>query len=152
MNRQQKWVLTNFALVILITAAAVLGMIELKTWVNRSEATRAMEQLQKAVTEYRGKNGSVPPESYVDGIIKTFAGQPRLGNLNYRARWVTFNSPPETVLAYVNKDYRSFFYRPGVIVLRYDGHIEWMDKASFDKLLALQQTQMELEMTPQNHF
>ncbi|MGA2678502.1 MAG: hypothetical protein ABSF37_04265 [Sedimentisphaerales bacterium] len=152
MNRQQKWVLTNFALVILITAAAVLGMIELKNWVNRSEATRAMEQLQKAVMEYRGKNGSVPPESYVDGIIKTFAGEPRLGNLNYRARWITIDSPPETILAYVNKDYHSFFSHPGVIVLQYDGRIEWMDKASFDKLLSPQQTRMELEMTPQDRF
>ena len=152
MNRQQKWVMTNFALVILITAAAVLGMIELKNWVNRSEATRAMEQLQKAVAEYRGKNGSVPPESYVDGIIKTFAGERRLGNLNYRARWITFDSPPETILAYVNKDYHSIFSHPGVIVLRYDGRIEWMDKANFDKLLVPQQTKLELEMTPQNHF
>ncbi|MGB7582996.1 MAG: hypothetical protein WBL85_11190 [Sedimentisphaerales bacterium] len=153
MNRQQKWVLTNFALVIMITAAAVLGMIELKNWVNRSEAMRAMEQLQKAVTEYRGKTGSVPPESYVDGIIKTFAGEPRLGNLNYRARWITIDSPPETILAYVNKDYHSLFsHQTGVIVLRYDGRIEWMDKARFDKLLAPQQTQMELEMTPQNRF
>jgi hypothetical protein len=152
MNRQQKWVLTNFALVILITTAVVFGMVELKNWVNRSEATRAMEQLQKAVAEYRAKNSSVPPESYVDGIIKTFAGETRLGNLNYRARWITFDSPPETVLAYVNKDYRSFFYRPGVIVLRYDGRIEWMDKASFNKLLAAQQTPLEIETTPQNRF
>ena len=152
MTRQQKLVLINFALVILITTTAVLGMVELKNWVNRSESMRAMEQLQKAVAEYRGKNGSVPPESYVDGIIKTFAGEARLGNLNYRARWITIDSPPETVLAYVNKDYRSFFSHPGVIVLRYDGRIEWMDKASFDKLLAPQQTQMELEMTSQNHF
>ncbi len=152
MNKQQKWVLTNFALVITITAAAVLGMIELKNWVNRSEATRVMEQLQKAVTEYRVKNGSVPPESYVDGIIKTFDGEPRLGNLKYRARWIMFNSPPETVLAYVTKEYNSFFYHPGVIVLRYDGRIDWMDKASFDKILAPQQTQIELETTPQNSF
>jgi hypothetical protein len=109
MNRQQKWILTNFVLVILITAVAVLGMIELKNWVNHSEATRAMEQLQKTVAEYRGKNGSVPPESYVDGIVKTFAGEPRLGNLSYRARWITIDSPPETILAYVIKDYHSFF-------------------------------------------
>jgi len=148
MTRQQKWILTNFAVVILITATAVLGMVELKNWVNRSEATRAMEQLQKAVAEYRAKNGSVPPESYVDGIIKTFAGEPRLGNLNYRARWISIDSPPETILAYVNKNYHSFFSHPGVIVLRYDGSIEWMDKAKFDKLLAKQQTRMELEMTP----
>jgi hypothetical protein len=88
----------------------------------------------------------------VDGIIKTFSGEPRLGVLNYRARWVTVNSPPETILAYVNKDYNSFFYHPGVIVLRYDGRIEWMNKASFEKLLAAQQTPLELEMTPQKSF
>ena len=148
MNKPQKQILANFVVVLLITTTAVVGMVELKNMVNRSEAMRAMEQLQKAVTEYRGKNGSVPPETYVDGIIKTFAGEPRLGNLNYRARWITIDSPPETVLAYVNKDYHSFFSHPGVIVLRYDGRIEWMDKASFNKLLTPQQTQLELEMTP----
>ena len=148
MTKQQRWILTNFALVILITTAAVFGMIELKNWVNRSEATRVMEQLQKAVAEYREKTSSVPPESYVDGIIKTFAGEPRLGTLNYRARWITIDSPPETILAYVNKDFHSLFFHPGVIVLRYDGRIEWMDKAKFDRLLAKQQTRMELEMTP----
>lgn len=152
MNKRQKWAVTNFALVMLITAAAVLGMVELKNWVNRSEAIRAMEQLQKAVAEYRAKNGSVPPESYVDGIIKTFTGESRLGVLNYRARWITIDSPPQTVLAYVNKNYHSFFSHTGVIVLRYDGRIEWMDKASFDKVLSPQQTKIELEMMPQNGF
>ena len=148
MNKKQKWVLTNFALVILITAAAVLGMIELKNWVNRSEAMRAMEQLQQTVAAYKQKNGSVSPESYVDGIIKTFAGEPRLGDLYYRAQWIAFDSPPNTILAYVIKNYRSLFSHPGAIVLRFDGRIEWMDKASFDKLIAGQQTPMELEMTP----
>jgi hypothetical protein len=152
MNRQQKWILTNFVLVILITAVVVAGMVELKNWVNRSESVRAMEQLQKAVTEYREKNGSVPPESYVDGIIKTFAGEPRLGTPNYRARWITIDSPPGTILAYVNKDYHSLFSHPGVLVLRYDGRLEWMDKAKFDKLLASQQTQLELETMPQTSF
>ncbi|MGD0597671.1 MAG: hypothetical protein ABSA64_09170 [Sedimentisphaerales bacterium] len=147
MNKPQKRILANFVVVLLVTATAVIGMVELKNMVNRSEAMRAMEQLQKAVTEYRGKNGSVPPETYVDGIIKTFAGVPRLGDLRYRAQWIAFDSPPDTILAYVIKDYRSLFSHPGAIVLRFDGRIEWMDKASFDKLIAGQQTQMELEMT-----
>jgi hypothetical protein len=152
MNKKQKWVVTNFVFVVLITAASVVGMIELKNWVNRSEATRAIEQLQKAVATYKQKNGSVPPESYVDGIIKTFEGQPRLGNLNYRARWIKFDSPPETILAYARKDYHSFFSHSGAIVLRLDGRIEWMDKASFDKLIASQQIPLELEMTPKDHL
>ena len=148
MNKLQKRILANFVVVLLVTVTAVVGMVELKNMVNRSEAMRAMEQLQKAVTEYRGKNGSVPPETYVDGIIKTFAGVPRLGDLHYRAQWIAFDSPPDTILAYAIKNYRSLFSRPGAIVLRFDGRIEWMDKASFDKLIAGQQTPMELEMTP----
>ena len=100
MNKLQKRILANFVVVMLITAAAVVGMVELKNQVNRSEAMRAMESLGRVVSDYKQKNGSVPPESYVDGIIKTFEGQPRLGNLNYRARWITFDSPPDTILAY----------------------------------------------------
>jgi hypothetical protein len=152
MNKRQKWALTNFVLVVIVTAAVVAGMVELKNWVNRSEAIHALEQLQKAVAEYKQKNGSVPPESYVDGIIKTFEGQPRLGNVNYRARWIQFDSPPETILACVRKNYHSFLSHPGAIVLRLDGRIEWMDKASFDKLIASQQTPLELEMTPKNRL
>jgi hypothetical protein len=148
MNKKQKWVLTNFALVSLITGAAVVGMIELKNWVNRSESVRAMEQLQNAVSAYKQKNGSVPPESYIDGMIKSFEGQPRLGNLNYRARWIKFDSPPDTILAYVRKEFHSLLFHPGAIVLRFDGRIEWMDKASFDKSIVSQQTPLELEMTP----
>jgi len=148
MNRQQKWILSNFILVILITFTSVAGMIELKNWVNRSEATRAMESLKNAVAEYKNKNGFIPPGSYVDGIIKTFEGQSRLGTLVYRARWIAFDSPPNTILAYVKKNFHSIFYHPGVIVLRIDGRIEWMDKPAFDKALAAQQTPLEIETEP----
>jgi hypothetical protein len=152
MNKKQKWVLMNFVFVVIFTAVVVAGMIELKNWVNRSEAIHAVEQLQTAVAAYKQKNGSVPPESYVDGIVKTFEGQPRLGNVNYRARWIKFDSPPETILACVRKNYHSFFSHPGAIVLRLDGHIEWMDKASFDKLITSQRTPLELEMTPKDRL
>jgi hypothetical protein len=138
----------NFAVVMVITVAAVIGMVELKNMVNRSEAMRAVENLGRVVSDYKQKNGSVPPESYVDGLIKTFEGQLRLGNLSYRAQWIAFDSPPDTILAYARKNYRSLFARPGAIVLRLDGRIEWMDKASFDKLIAGQQTPMEREMMP----
>jgi hypothetical protein len=148
MNKLQKQILVNFAVVMLVTVTAIVGMVELKNIVNRSESMRAIEQLQKAVAAYKQKNGSVPSEAYVDGIIKTFDGQPRLGNLKYRARWIGFDSSPDAVLAYVKKEYHSLFSRPGAIVLLFDGRIEWMDKANFDKLIASQQTQLELEMTP----
>jgi hypothetical protein len=148
MNKLQKRILANFVVVLVVTATAVVGMVELKNIVNRSEAMRAMESLGRVVSNYKQKNGSIPPESHVDGIIKSLEGQLRLGNVYYRAQWIAFDSPPDTILAYVRKDYHSLFSHPGVIVLRFDGRIEWMDKASFDKLIAGQQTQMELEMTP----
>ena len=57
MNKQQKRILANFAVVMVITVAAVIGMVELKNWVNRSEAMRAMEQFgaggQRLQTEKR---------------------------------------------------------------------------------------------------
>jgi hypothetical protein len=148
MNKRQKWVLTNFAFLVLITAVSVAGMVELKNWVNRSESVRAMEQLQISVFTYKQKNGSLPPESYIEVIRKSLAGEPRLGDLNYRARWIKFDSPPETILAYVRKGSRSFLFNPGAIVLRLDGRIEWMDKATFDELIVSQQTPLELEITP----
>jgi len=147
MNKLQKQILANFAVVTVVTATAVVGMVELKNLVNRSEAMRAMESLGRVVSDYKQKKGSIPPESHVDGIIKSLEGQLRLGNLRYRAQWIAFDSPPDTILAYARKNYRSLFSHPGAIVLRLDGRVEWMDKASFDKLIAGQQTPMELEMT-----
>ena len=140
MNKQQKQMLANFAVVIAVTIGASAGMVELKNWVNRSEAMRAMEQLGRVVGDYRQKNGSVPPESYVDGIKESLEGQVRLGNLHYRARWIEFDSPPDTILAYVIKDYHSLFFRPGAIVLRLDGRVQWMGKKQFEQILASQQS------------
>jgi hypothetical protein len=148
MNKRQKWVLTNFGIVTTITILAVAGMVEMKNWVNRSEAMRAMEQLGQHVGNYRHKYGYVPPESYVDGLKETLEGQVRLGDLHYRARWIKFDSPPDEILAYVEKRYHSLFSRPGAIVLLLDGRVQWMDKANFAKLLASQQDPMELKLTP----
>jgi len=147
MNKLQKRILANFTVVMVVTVAAVVGMVELKNLVNRSESMRAMESLGRVVSDYKQKNGSIPPESQVDEIIKSLEGQFRLGDIRYRAQWIAFDSPPDTILAYAIENSRSLFSHPGAIVLRFDGRIEWMDKASFDKLIAGQQTQMELEMT-----
>ena len=145
MNKRQKWVLVNFAIVTVVTIAAAVGMVELKNGVNRSEAMRAIEQLGKITADYKKKNGSVPPESYVNGIKESLEGQARLDNLHYRARWIEFDSPPDTILAYVRKNYSSLFFRAGAIVLRFDGRVQWIDKPDFDKLLARQQSPMEVK-------
>jgi len=146
MNKKQKSTLTNSAIVIVITIAAVVGMIEVKNGINRSEAMRAMDQLGKIALKYREQNGSVPPESYVDDIKPRLEGNVRLGELYYRARWIGFEPKADEILAYVEKDYHSLLFHRGIIVLRLDGRIEWMDKESFEKLLASQQGPLEIEM------
>jgi hypothetical protein len=147
-NRRQKAILINVISVITITAIAVVAMINLKDWVNRSEAMLAMEDLGKLVLQYRNENGSVPPQSYVDNIKTNLKGHVRLGDLQYRALWIDFDSTPDDVLAYVEKKYRSLFLSSGFIVLRLDGRVEWMQKQQLDILLARQQSRMEIETLP----
>ena len=146
MNKRQKSILINFTIVIVITAVAVVAMINFKDWVNRSEAMRAMEHLSQTVLQYRKNYGSVPPESYVDRIKEELEGHVRLGNLQYRARWIDPDATPGEVLAYTEKKYRSSLLSDGYVVLRLDGRVEWMGKQEFDTLLPEQQRQMETEM------
>ena len=146
MNKRQKSILINFTIVIIITAVAVVAMINFKDWVNRSEAMRAMEHLSQIVLQYRKSYGSVPPESYVDRIKEELEGHVRLGNLQYRARWIDPDATPGEVLAYTGKKYRSSLLSDGYVVLRLDGRVEWMGKQEFDTLLPEQQRQMETEM------
>ena len=145
MNRQQRRILINFVIVMAVTIVAAGGMVELSKWTNRSEAMRVMEKLSKLIGDYRQKNGSVPPETYVTALKEKLEGQVRMGELHYRAMWIKFDSPPDTILAYARKSYRSLFFHSGAIVLRFDGRVEWMDKASFDKLLAQQLNPLEKE-------
>jgi hypothetical protein len=146
MNRRQKAILKDFAAVIIATAIAVVAMINLKDWVNRSEAMRAMEHLGQIVTEYRKDHGRVPPEPYVNGIKKKLRGYARLDDLKYRARWLNLDSTPDEILAYNKKIYRSSILSEGSVVLRLDGRVEWMKKQPFESLLAQQQSPLEIEM------
>ena len=155
MNRRQKAILRDFATVIVITAIAVVAMIIFKDFVNRSEAMRAMEHLRRRVKQYRDEHGSVPPKSWVDTQRENLPGNVRLGNLQYRARWIDFESTPDEILAYTERNYRFRLVGKGYIVLRLDavlkddGRAEWMDKQEFETLLARQQSQMEIETLQQ---
>ena len=146
MNRRQKAILIEFIAVMVVTLIAVVAMINFKDWVNRSEALRAMEHLGREVLKYRQRYGSVPPESYVDSIKEKWEGYARLGKLRYRARWVDFESTPDEILAYTEKNYHSLLLSRGFIVLRLDGRVEWMGKKEFETLLAQQQSSMEIQM------
>jgi len=145
MNKRQKAIIINFAAVITATIIAVAAMINVKDWVNRSEAMRAMEHLSRIVLQYRKENGSVPPESYIDRIKENLEGYVRLGNLKYRARWIDPDSSPDEILAYTEKNYRSFILGKGFVVLRLDGRVEWMDKQKFKTSLTQQQKHLETE-------
>jgi len=144
-NRKKK-LLIETIFILATTFVAVVGMINLKDWINRSEAMRAMRQLGQKVLDYRKANGSLPPESYVTDIKETLEGYVRLGNIKYRARWIDFQAGPDEIVAYSFKKYRSWILHNGYIVLRLDGRVEWMAKDQCEKLLAQQQTQIERQI------
>lgn len=146
MYKRQKSILINFTAVIVVTFVAVFAMINFKDWVNRSEAMRAMGHLGKIVIEYRKNQGAIPPESYVEKIVETLPGQARLGDMHYRGRWISFDSPDDAILAYTEKNYHSLLLDPGFVVLRRNGRVEWMQKQKFEKLLAKQQSPLEIQV------
>ncbi len=145
MHKRQKNILTDFITIIIITAIAVVAMIEFKNWVSRSEAMRAMQHLSTIVAEYRKAHGSIPPESYVNSIKEDLEGHVRIGNLQYRARWIDFESSPDEILAYVERNYRSLYLGHGFVVLRMDGSVTWMNKQEFETLFARQRKPMEVQ-------
>jgi hypothetical protein len=147
MQKRQKFILIRFAVVIIVTVVAVVAMINFKDWVNRSEAMLAMDSLGKIILKYRAENGSVPPESNVNSIRANLPGNLRLGELfRYRALWINFDSSPDTILAYAKKKYHSLILKDGVIVLRLNGRVEWLNMKDFETLLAKQQSPLEKQM------
>ena len=146
MERRQKIILRDFVTVIVITAIVVLAMFIFKDFANRSEAMRAMDHLRKEIKQYRDEYGSVPPKSWVDREREKLSGNNRLGNLQYRARWIDFESTPDEILAYSEKRYPSSLLDDGYVVLRLNGKVEWLGKQEFEKELARQQSQKEVEI------
>jgi hypothetical protein len=146
MNRRQKIILRDFMTVVVITAIAVVAMINFRDWVNRSEARRAMEHLGEIVLQYRKDYGSVPPEAYVTKVKEDLKGGVRLGELQYRALWIDTDSTPDEILAYTEESYPSLLVGGGLLVLRLDGRVEWMDEQEFKTLLAQQQSPEEIQM------
>lgn len=143
MNRRQRALLTESLFVLIATVAAVIGMVQLKDYVNRSEAMHAMTQLGQRVLEYRKQYGSLPPQSFVDSIKGDVEGAVRIGNVNYRAIWIGLDAPADTILAYSQKRLPSSFLKDGYVVLRLDGTVEWLPTRQFATLFARQRTPTE---------
>ena len=137
--------------VMVITAIVVVAMIVFKDFVNRSEAMRAMGHLGQAIKQYRDEQGSVPPQTWVDRQRENLPGNIRLGNLQYRARWITFESTPDEFLAYTEANYNLPVGKGYIVlrlgaVLRDDGQPEWIGRKEFKTLLAQQQSPKEIQM------
>ncbi len=146
MNKYQRSLLWNTIWVVLITTIFVVVMINLKNYINKSEAMRTMQQLGQIVLQYRQDSGYLPPEYQINNMKAKLPGSVRLGAMNYRALWISFDAGPETILIYVKKNYRSIMLGPGYIVLKLDGSVEWMGKHHFELVLQSQQSEAETEL------
>jgi hypothetical protein len=142
MNKKQKRVLINFFLVIIGTFLFVGLMILVRDNVNRTEGIRVMERLGEKILDYKKDNHALPPRRVVDDMLEGI--DTRLGSVEYRAPWIMFDSPGETILAYSFRPYAVGFAE-GYIVLRLDGTVEWMDTPEFRKLLGKQQSEAEIK-------
>jgi hypothetical protein len=146
-NKKQKAILAEVVSIMLVTLIAVVGMINFKDYINRSEAISAMQQLSTIIVDYRKKNGRVPPEYLVTDAVRDLKGGVRLGELQYRGLWIDFDAEPNDILAYTQKNYPSSLLNDGYIILQIDGAVKWMGLDEFRGALAHRQSEVEIEMT-----
>ena len=146
MKKRQKSMLTEVIIVVTITTIAVLGMINFKDYINKSEAIKSMTNLSIIVKNHKEKYGTIPPESFIEQVKDNLQGSLRLGGLQYRSRWIDFDPPADTILAYAERNYGSPFVGDGYVVLRLDGQVQWMEKKEFEQILATQQSPDEIEL------
>ena len=131
MNRRQKALLKETVAVLAVTVVVLVGMLNLKDWINRREAMRAMHQLAESIQDYRATYQSVPARDFVDAQIPTLSGHVRLGKLTYRAAEITLDSANDEILAYTEQHYRSLFVNSGYIVMHLDGTVLWREQGEF---------------------
>ena len=146
MDKRQKSILAEFFTVIAVTAIAVIGLINFKDWVNRSEALQAMHEASVHILEYDKENGMFPPESYVKRLRNKLQGGVRMGQLQYRGLFIGHTAEPNEILLYSEKEYKSSFLDDGYIVLFVDGTVKWMGVEQFEEMLSEQQTDFEIHM------
>ncbi len=145
MNKRQRYLVRSFIIIVLVTAGAILAMVHFRDWVNRSEAMRAMEDLSTVLEDYKQEHGSLPPYAFIQKVKQELEGSARLGNLKYRAKWLSSDPKPDKILAYSKKPSSSIFFSDGYVVLRIDGRVQWMNSKLFRKTLSEQRTTIELQ-------
>ena len=83
-NKRQRAILIEVAFVLIVTLIAVVGMINLKDYVNRSESIAAMQQVGQIVSEYRRQRNTNPSETTVLREMRNIKGAVRLPGMVYR--------------------------------------------------------------------
>lgn len=149
MNKRQKRSIVNLIIVSTITMICVAGMSNLRDKINKSEETHELELIGQDVLDYRSRRGSLPPKSYL-ATVREKMKLVRLGPITYRAVWITYDAKEDTVLAYTYRHYK-WFIKSGYLVLRLNGLVEWINKDEFEKLLATQQSQTEIDWLKEHH-
>lgn len=144
MNKAQKQLLANLVGTAIIIVAFIFGFGNFKDYVNKSEALRAFKQLGQEVLKYRKNTGQLPGESMIANLKEQLEGSARMGNIEYRAQYISIDSPPDTIVAYSEKDY-NWLISSGVVVLLLDGRVLYLAPKEFNDLLAKQQTAFEAE-------
>lgn len=143
MNKRQKIIIVKLAVVVAVTVLAAIVLMNLKAAGLRRGAMRAMTSLSAEIMKYKKNNISLPPEEYLDRLMRDMRIQGLLGNFHYRALWITADSNDREILAYTETDYHSMLDKRDCLVIRLDGAVEWMDKGEFYALLESQQGPIE---------
>jgi hypothetical protein len=144
MNKAQKQLLTNLVCTAIVIVAFIFGFGNFKDYVNKSEAIRAFNQLGQEVLKYRTQTGQLPSESTIASLKEQLEGSARVGNIEYRAQYISIDSPPDTIVAYTDKEY-NWLIKSGFVVLLLDGRVLYLSPKEFNALLAKQQTAYEAE-------
>jgi len=144
-NKRQRAILIEVAIVLIVTLVAVFAMINFKDYINRSESIAAMKQVGQVVAGYRRQNNRVPSESLIFAEMRNIKGAVRLPGMVYRGLWINLEAEPNDILAYAKKDYPASLLDDGYVVLLFDANAVWMGRDEFEVLLAEQQSEIELE-------
>lgn len=134
----------NLTNTVIIIALFIFGFGNFKDYINKREAIRGFNQLGQKILEHRKNYGQLPSESSIEGLKEQVEGAARIGIIRYRAQWIGTDSPPNTIVAYAEKEY-NWLIGSGVVVLLLDGQVQYLAPKVFHELLAKQQTLAEAE-------
>jgi hypothetical protein len=137
MTKSQKRLLINLISTAAVIIIFILAFRTFKDYVNKAEAIRAFNQLGQKVLEYRKQYRQLPSESAIQGLKEQLEGAVRVGTINYRAQWISVDSPPDTIVAYAEKKY-NWLIKSGFVVLRLDGTVEYLPPQEFNAILKKQ--------------